>query len=97
MQLLFIRHWLRQFGFASVKMFDKVLNIFFCSHSIPFWDKCKFVGSTTKRLFAHYLDMARDLILNVTLSGLIAGRAFIFQWVSNQFILHLTCKVHHIM
>ena len=74
-----------------------LLNVFFCSHSIPFWDKCKFVGSTTKRLFAHYLDMARDLILNVTLSGLIAGRAFIFQWVSNQFILHLTCKVHHIM
>ena len=29
MQLLFIRRWLRLFGFASVKMFDKVINIFF--------------------------------------------------------------------
>ena len=27
MQLLFIRRWLRLFGFSSVKMFDTVLNI----------------------------------------------------------------------
>ena len=33
---------------------------------------------------AHIFDVARDIILVVTLRGLIHGAPYIFQWVSNQ-------------
>ena len=45
-------------------------------------DKFKFIIMTSMRLMMHVFDMARDIILIISIYHLLEGAAFIFQWVS---------------
>ena len=57
-------------------------KFFFLRNPIPLMDKFKFIIMTSMRLMMHVFDMARDIILIISIYHLLEGAAFIFQWVS---------------
>ena len=66
----------------SELFFDNIYPfLVFNSDSIPLWDKTKFIGNTTRKLVMHSIDIARDVILIVTLKRIIQGAAIVFVWV----------------